>query len=352
MAVPLLIGLLLGACSTPSWRSWDGAGPPPPPSAAQDQPPAPRGSRIDADVPAPPSAPPAWEARPVVADATRVPSAIYTVQRGDSLRGIGNKTGAGSEAIARANAIAAPFTIHPGQQLEIPGGRYHLVRQGETGIAIARAYGLGWSQVIAANGLEEPFVLRLGQRLLIPDTRPMSIAERAAAFSLDIDDIVTGGEPALAENARPARPAATAARILPPSAAVAEPRTLRGAFAWPVKGTVVKRFGAGASGERNDGIKIAIPAGTPILAAADGVVGYSGSDIQALGGLVILKHGDGWSTVYGHASQLLVARGQAVKKGQAIALSGASGYSDRPQLHFAMLNGRNPVDPVQRLPAP
>ena len=108
----------------------------------------------------------------------------------------------------------------------------------------------------------------------------------------------------------------------------------------------MRRFGPGASGERNDGIKIAVPLGTPIRAAADGVVAYVGDEIAALGGLVIVKHGDGWTTVYGHASQLLVQRGQAVKRGQTIALSGDSGFADRPELHFEMRKGRTPVNPV------
>ena len=114
---------------------------------------------------------------------------------------------------------------------------------------------------------------------------------------------------------------------------------------------MIRRFGPGASGERNDGIKIAAPLDTPVLAAADGVVAYVGSDIPALGGLVILRHGDGWTTVYGHAGQLLVQRGQAVKKGQMIALSGNSGFADRPELHFEIRQGRSPVDPLPRLPA-
>src|SRR3546814_6896154 len=64
------------------------------------------------------------------------------------------------------------------------------------------------------------------------------------------------------------------------------------------------------NGKRSDGIQIAAPVGTPVAAAADGVVAYAGTGIPSLGGLVILKHGDGWVTVYGNASSLLVKRGQ------------------------------------------
>lgn len=299
-----------------------------------------------------PAPPPAWESRGAAADARDVPGGTYVVRSGDTLRGIAETTGAGSEAIARANGLSAPFLIRPGQRLTIPPGRYHLVKGGETGIAIARAYAVPWDRVVSANQLSEPYILRTGQRLLIPGSseRPPSAAERAAAFTLDIDDILTGSEPAIAETQKPAPAAATARRVLPATAAVAAPAALRQGFAWPIDGRVVRRFGRGASGVRSDGIKIAAPEDTPVTAAADGVVAYVGEGVAGLGGLVLLKHGDGWTSVYGHASKLLVQRGQAVKRGQRIALSGDTGFADQPELHFELRRGRAPVDPLSQLP--
>lgn len=325
----------------------------PPPRQQQAPPPEERYERppLDQDVPALAPQRPAWEMRKVTPDARQIEASTYTVRSGDSLRSISVKTGAGSEAIARANNLAPPYTIQPGQRLAIPAGRYHAVRDGETGIAIARAYGVDWSRVIAANYLDEPYVLRTGQRLLIPTTGPETREQRAARFTLDIDDIVTGGAPALPEGEKPVKASPSTTRVVPATKPVAVPARLAGNFRWPVGGTIVKRFGPGKSGERNDGIKIAVPLNTPILASADGVVAYVGSDVPALGGLVILSHGDGWTTVYGHAGQLLVQRGQSVKRGQAVALSGNSGFADRPEVHFEMRQGRNAVDPIPRLPA-
>lgn len=299
-----------------------------------------------------PAPPPAWETRGAAADAREVGGGAYAVAPGDTLRRIAERTGAGSEAIARANGLAPPYLIRPGQRLLIPAGRYHLVKAGETGIAIARAYAVPWDQVVAVNQLTEPYILRTGQRLLIPGDarRPPSAAERAAAFTLDIDDIVTGGEPAIAETQAPAAPVATAKRILPATVAVAAPAALSGGFAWPIEGKVVGRFGPGASGVRNDGIAIAAPEGTPITAAADGTVAYVGEGVAGLGGLAIVKHGGGWTSVYGYASKLLVQRGQAVTKGQRIALSGDTGRAARPELHFELRRGRTPVDPLSQLP--
>ncbi len=310
---------------------------------------------LDDGVVAPLAPPPAWKARPVTPDARIVAPSAYDVRPGDTLRSIAERTGAGSEAIARANGLLPPFVIAPGQRLTIPGGRYHLVRAGETGIAIARAYGVDWSRIVTDNALAEPYILRVGQRVLIPGgspaERPVTAADRAAAFKLDIDDLVTGSEPAIASNQRPVRPTTTPRRPVATVAQVAAPTTAPGRFVWPVTGQIVSRFGPGRSGERNNGIKIAVPLGTPILAAADGVVAYAGSDVAAFGGLVILKHGSSLTTVYGHAAQLLVTRGQAVKKGQRIALSGNTGFADRPELHFEVRQGRTPVNPSSYLPA-
>lgn len=340
--------LLLAGCIPVGARSDVPERPVPP------RPAAPMEDRVE-QLPAPA---PAWESRRVEPDARAVAAQRYTVAPGDTLRRIAERTGAGVEAIARANALAPPYVIRTGEVLAIPGGRYHLVRPGQTGIAIARAYGVPWAQVVSANDLAEPYILRVGQRVLIPggavDARgvpaPPSAAQRAAAFTLDVDAILTGGEPAITEKQAPARPVATPARVLPATTAVAAPAATPGRFMWPVDGTITRRFGPGASGERNDGIKIAVPLATPIRATADGTVAYVGDGIAALGGLVIVKHGDGWTSVYGHASKLLVQRGQAVRRGQTIALSGDTGFADRPEVHFELRKGRTPIDPASQLP--
>ena len=311
--------------------------------------------RIDDDIPAPPSAPPSWIAQPVMPDARTIPDSTYVVQPGDTLRAIAERVGAGSETIAGANGLTAPYVVRTGQRLTIPGGRYHFVRPGESGIAIARAYGVRWADIVAANNLEEPYMLRASRRILIPGgapSRPQTLAERAAAFRIDLGDIATGGgEPAIPEGDRAPRAADVVRSPLPSSVPIAAPGSLSGPFLWPVStGNVVKRFGAGASGERNDGIKIAVPVGTPITAVADGVVIYTATGVAGLGGLVMVKHGDGWTSVYGHASRILVQRGQAVKRGQTVALSGDTGFADRPELHFELRKGRVPVDPLARLP--
>ena len=289
----------------------------------------------------PPPATSNWSPTPVATDARAVTARAYIVQPGDTLRGIGNRTGAGSEAIARENALTAPYIIRVGQSLNIPGGRYHEVRSGQTGIAIARAYGVAWADMVRLNQLSEPFVLRVGQRLRLPDggvgNGARSVEEQARAFTLDIDDIMTGGEPAVAQNAP-----------LPGPATAAAPSR----WLWPnSNGTLLRRFGAASGGRVNQGIDIALPIGSAVHASAPGVVAYAGSEIGVLGGLILIDHGGGWVSAYAHLDRVAVARGAQVSAGQAIATSGASGGAAQPQLHFELRQNRQPVDPMLHLPA-
>ena len=304
---------------------------------------------------APEQAPPStWQTNVVTANAQRVGSGTYIVQPGDTLRGIANKTGAGSQIIASANGLVEPYVIHPGQRLKIIGGRYHAVNSGETGIAIARAYGAPWREVVALNALEEPYILRVGQKLLLPatvtgDPANLSIEQRAAAFNLDIDDIVTGSQPAIADGAIAKEPSDWR-KAITANATIATPANFSGRFQWPVDGTVISSFGSKGGGKVNDGLNIGVPRGTPIRASADGVVAYSGDEIGVFGGLILINHGSGWVTAYGHADKLNVTRGQNVKMGQVIGLAGESGYVQEPQLHFEIRKDRKPVDPYSHLP--
>lgn len=298
-----------------------------------------------------------WQSRPVTTNAVKVVEGYYTVQPGDTLRGIGNLTGAGSEILARFNNLEAPYIIRPGQRLNVPAGLYHTVSAGETGISIARAYGVPWSQTIALNALNEPYILRIGQKLRLPSTAAITVArdtpltpeERAAAFQLDIDDVVTGSQPALADGGVPRLPSA-----MPPSDALgatfAIPASYDGSFAWPMSGPLLTRFGTKGKGQISYGIDIAADQSQPFRAAGDGVVSYAGDEVAVYGGLILVSHGSGWVTAYGHAETLNVVRGQTVKAGQIIGRAGASGYAERPQLHFEIRKDRKPVDPLKHLP--
>ncbi|NJL07483.1 MAG: M23 family metallopeptidase [Methylacidiphilales bacterium] len=102
-------------------------------------------------------------------------------------------------------------------------------------------------------------------------------------------------------------------------------------------------------GEKNDGINIAVPEGATIKAAEDGVVAYAGSELKGYGNLVLIRHADGWVTAYAHNSEIMVKRGDTVRRGQNISRAGQSGSVTSPQLHFEVRRGSTPVDPVPLL---
>jgi murein DD-endopeptidase MepM/ murein hydrolase activator NlpD len=237
--------------------------------------------------------------------------------------------------------------------IAVAGGRLHIVKPGETGIAIARAYGVEWRKVAAANGLNPPYTLEVGTRLLLPSVSQvaaMSVEDRARAFSLQIDDIITGGEPAAARSAVPKARARPAQQPPLRPAGVAPLPVLAGdapRFAWPVEGRILSGFGAKPGGRFNDGVNLKASAGAPVRAAGDGVVAYAGDAIPGFGNLLLVKHAGGWVSAYGHNDALLVTRGARIARGDIIARAGATGSVTEAQLHFELRKGRTPVDPVK-----
>jgi murein DD-endopeptidase MepM/ murein hydrolase activator NlpD len=120
-------------------------------------------------------------------------------------------------------------------------------------------------------------------------------------------------------------------------------------FHWPVQGRIIATFGSSLNGGRNEGINLAVPEGTPVKAAEDGIVSYAGDGFQTEGNLVIIRHSNSYFTVYTHSKALLVKRGDEVKRGQTIALSGQTGNVNAPQLHFEIRKGGTPLDPMRLL---
>lgn len=123
-------------------------------------------------------------------------------------------------------------------------------------------------------------------------------------------------------------------------------------FLWPVKGRIIATFGEQAKGIHNDGINIAAARGTTVIAAENGVVAYAGNELKGFGNLLLIRHADGFMTAYAHNDELLVQRGDTVRRGQAIARIGSTGSVNEPQLHFEVRKSGQPVDPEKYLGAP
>ena len=223
----------------------------------------------------------------------------------------------------------------------------HVVRKRETLNSIARIYHKPVAVIAQANGLAVKAKVRPGDRITIPDIKEASQATQTGTE----EPIPTpAGKVAMAESSQTARVVEPAPTMSSQDAVKnAEPAGSLVGFRWPVRGRVIVAFGPKPNGVQNDGINLAVPEGTPIKAAEDGVVAYAGSELKGYGNLVLVRHSNGFVTAYAHASDILVKRGEAVKRGQVIAHAGQTGNVTSPQLHFEIRKGATPVDPSQYL---
>jgi len=120
---------------------------------------------------------------------------------------------------------------------------------------------------------------------------------------------------------------------------------------WPVIGRISSVFGEtriSSSGEPrfHKGIDICAPQGTPVMATTDGVVSFAGTEAE-YGRMIVLDHGHGFSTVYGHLGKLQIQAGEKVVKGRVVGTVGLSGNSTGPHLHFEVRVNNNPVNPAR-----
>jgi murein DD-endopeptidase MepM/ murein hydrolase activator NlpD len=118
----------------------------------------------------------------------------------------------------------------------------------------------------------------------------------------------------------------------------------KGRFTWPLTGAILADFGPKAGGQRNDGIDIQADAGAPVRASADGDIVYAGDQVPGFGNLVLIKHADGWATVYAHLSRIDVKMQQKVTQGQQVGQVGTTGGVPEPQLHFEVRYTPNPLE--------
>jgi murein DD-endopeptidase MepM/ murein hydrolase activator NlpD len=241
------------------------------------------------------------------------------------------------------------------------GGTYKVVA-GDTLTKIARQTGSNIDELKRLNGLDTASI-RIGQVLKLPNGST-STPDPVKTSAVKTSAVASTGKPAAqaqpkatetASNNDPKPYVAPAATKSVTEVASKDPSVSAPAstgiskYRWPVRGQVIAAYGANVNGSRNDGIDISVPEGTPVKAAENGVVIYASNGLKELGNTVLLRHDDGTVTVYGHAGNLNVARGQKVTRGQVIASSGMSGNASRPMLHFEVRKDATPVNPISYL---
>ena len=252
--------------------------------------------------------------------------------------------------MAAAGAMPSPAPVGPPRTALAPGSGVHVVAPGETLHSIARHYGKSVLVLAKANNMAPDSMVRVGSRITIPGgaSAPVAAAPAAAPPPAARNEPPVGSM-AAAESPHSARLAAPVAPDAADNGAKAEGPVGAAGFRWPVRGRVIAGFGPKPNGLQNDGINLAVPEGTPVKAADDGVVAYAGNELKGYGNLVLVRHSNGFVTAYAHASEIMVKRGDNVKRGQVIAKSGQTGSVTSPQLHFEIRKGATPVDPSQYL---
>jgi murein DD-endopeptidase MepM/ murein hydrolase activator NlpD len=218
------------------------------------------------------------------------------------------------------------------------GPTVHVVRAGDSLSRIAARYKITRKALVDANRLERPAQLRIGQRLVVPGARLASGGrppQRIDAGVVDGDVLVVRAGP---------RRVPTRLYFTAPETDVQPPE-----FAWPVDGRIISPFGRRLSGW-HAGMDIKAEAGTPILAAAPGVVISSGQE-RAYGRIIRIEHEKGFVTIYAHNLENLVEVGDRVSGGTIIGTVGRTGRASGPHLHFEIRYADIVYNPLHLLPA-
>lgn len=236
----------------------------------------------------------------------------YKVRSGDTISGISRKFGLSNiSTLIAVNGISNVRQLKAGQNLKIPStdGLMHTVKPGDSLGSLSVKYGVTVEDLLDVNDLESQ-VLTAGQALFVPGARLSSETLRMAMGEL---------------------------------------------FAWPLKGSwrLTSSYGRRADPftgvtSFHTGIDMAMPSGTPVYSSMSGKiesVGYT----NIFGNYVIIKHVNGYQTLYAHLTKSLVKSGQNVSQGAKIGLVGSTGYSTGPHLHFTVFKNGKLVDPMSVL---
>lgn len=329
---------------------------PPPPSQQAPYPTQPPAHRVARTTPTPASEPSAMPLPQRAPAPPAPPQFTVAVKKGDSLSLIARRHRVSVQQIMTANKLRNT-RLSIGQKLVIPGKRppatevamrakSYQVRSGDSLSAIAKRYGMEYQDLASHNNLPRNAVLQPGQILKIPgteDTAPSRV--RIASRSSDMPV----SQPQQPRSSKP--PAVREVRLTPKRKAVLPaPKPMTdNQFRWPVRGRVISGFGPKPDGKHNDGINVAVPLGASVKAAENGVVAYAGAELEGYGNLILIRHANNWVSAYAHNDEVLVKRGDEVRRGQIIAKAGKTGTVSRPQVHFELRRGSQPVDPLKYL---
>ncbi|PIR66378.1 MAG: hypothetical protein COU51_04225, partial [Parcubacteria group bacterium CG10_big_fil_rev_8_21_14_0_10_36_14] len=240
---------------------------------------------------------------------TRTSIEYYIVQKGDTLGNIAERYGISLNTLLWANQLTERSYIRPGDKLTIlpVSGVSHIVKKGDTLAAIASKYSAEQEKILEFNHLSDAGSLQVGQALVIPEGKIVYVA------------------PTLAYS----------------SGFSSKSYSSSGELLWPVPSRRITQYFSW----RHPAIDIGLPTGSRLVAAEGGRVIYSGWG-TGYGYEILIDHGNGMKTRYGHCSRLYVRTGDTVERGELIALTGNTGWSTGPHLHLEVYVGNVRQNPL------
>lgn len=283
------------------------------PAPAQ-QPPVDQGHSGSAPAKAPDASHQTQQAQTVAPSKPTYSVATYTVKSGDTLWDIAGAYHTDVDSILALNPDISESALQPGDKLTVPNfaGAVYVVQTGDTLSDVAAMYGMKIDEIVADNQLPSSDAITIGQKLLLPGARPPVTVTASRG----------GGHTATAR--------------------------VSVGLIWPLQGPITSPYGP-RWGSFHTGIDIGVGEGTPVHAAAAGTVIEASWD-GGYGNCIIVEHANGTRTRYGHLSRYKVSVGDTVDQGQVIALSGNTGHSTGPHLHFEVIIGGHTQDPMGYLP--
>ena len=249
--------------------------------------------------------------------------AVYEVRPGDTVARIAASYGVSEYTITEENGLNGSALIKPGQELRIlpTSGIQHTIKDGETLEGIAKKYNADMEEILEYNEIEFPEFILPGEEIIIPggvNKKPVTPQRQQYLADLQREDVK---------------------RAEVPSDFAGD-----GEYVWPLPGAhrlsqSYKRSHPGIDVPCRD---------CEIVSAGDGIVELSGWQ-KGYGNTVVINHGGGRKTRYAHASNLMVSAGERVTAGQVIMISGSTGRSTGPHLHFEIIESGARVNPLSKV---
>ncbi len=287
---------------------------------------------------------------------------VHTLRSGETLWSVANAYQVDLRDLLDINHLQAPYLLKNGQRLRIPAPMTYRASSGDTLYKISRMFDTTTTELAQLNALRAPYAVQRDQIIRLPSQHPeassriVRVAQQEKRTQGDGRGKVSSGAARIDREVLTSSVPAVASKkdshvYVKTASAQEDPDTTplqlgRQGFLKPVSGRVISSFGPKADGLHNDGVNIKAMRGDPVRCAEQGVVVYSGNQIEGYGNMVLVRHANGYMTAYAHMEKNLVRKGDRITRGQTIGTVGSTGHVDSPQLHFEIRKGKQALNPA------